>query len=188
MPEHDYSEFKEEDKGPGDNLLKALTNAADNQEGVEKEIEDLTEKLRLAKERLKNISEFDIPNLMEGLKGSIELPDGRTVTIKEDIRCSLPSVKTSPEKHFAAIKILDDSDHAAILKRQFTIEFAKDEDKWADKFESDMAKRKKPLNVKRTKTVHPQTLKAFIKECMAKGVDFPMETFSVYRQRVAKIK
>lgn len=184
MPEQatvpDYSGTRDDE--PGDNLKKSLMVAADRQEAIESEIEDLQNKLDEAKGRLKDVSEREIPQLLEGMEGRVILPDGRIIIINEKIRASLPKEK-APD----AINWLDEHGHSAIVKRRFTIEFGKNDDKWADKFERDLRQRKKPLNVKRDKTVHAQTLTAFVKESLSKGEDIPLDLFGVYRQRVAKI-
>jgi len=51
-----------------------------------------------------------------------------------------------------------------------------------------LRKRKHQLNVKRKKSVHPQTLAAFVRESLAEGVDLPQDTFGVYVRKVTEIK
>lgn len=183
MTQLDYSKFGDEDEGIGENLMTVLTGLADQQEAAEAEVARLTELLAEASKNVLQFSETDIPNALEGLEGKFKLPDGRTVTIKEDIRVSL-----SKDNKPKGIIWLNNNGHSAIVKRKFEIDFGKGDDKWADKFERDLAKRKKPLNVKRGMSVHAGTLKAFVKQALEDGVDIPQKLFGVYRQRVAKIK
>ena len=83
---------------------------------------------------------------------------------------------------------LEENDQARLVKRQFTVEFGKDEERWADKFQRDCAQRKKPLHMKRKKAVHPQSLQAFVKEQLNEGVAIPMDLFGVMRQRFSKVE
>ena len=74
-----------------------------------------------------------------------------------------------------------------LIKRLFSIEFGREEEKWADKFERDCKQRKKQLHLKRKKFVHPQTLQAFIRGQLEEGVAVPLDIFGVFRQRFVKV-
>lgn len=180
--EIDYSEYKD-DEAIGDNLMAVLIGLADQQEAAESEVERLTELLKEAKKNVLLYSETNIPKALDGLEGKFKLTDGREINVKEDIRSHL-----SKENKPKGIIWLNNNGHSAIVKREFKIEFGKGDDKWADKFERDLAKRKKPLNVKRGMSVHAGTLKSFIRQALEDGEDIPQKLFGVYRQRVAKIK
>lgn len=184
----DYSAYKEEDTGMGDNLLKALRFSADSQTEAEVEIEVLGEELKKAKERLKNISEIEIPNLLEGLTGKFDLHDGRVVHLSEKLRCSIPSRSTNPEGHAKAIKIIADSEHAAILKKEFKIEFGRGKEEDSKLLDAFLKTLTSEPNIKKTTSVHTQTLTAFVKECLAEGIDLPEGAITVHNQRVSKIK
>lgn len=180
--EIDYSEYKD-DEVIGDNLMAVLTGLADQQEAAEAEVLRLEELLKEAKKNVLLYSETSIPQALDGLEGKFKLTDGRSITIKEDVRSGL-----TKENKPKGLLWLNNNGHSAIVKREFKIEFGKGDDKWADKFERDLAKRKKPLNVKRSMSVHASTLKAFVRQALEDGEDIPQKLFGVYRQRVAKIK
>ena len=166
----------------GDNLKKSLINSADQLEQLEAEIAELQSKIDTKTAALKVLTDTTIPGLMDGMTGALALDDGRVLEVTEKIRASIAGEKAGP-----AVKWLDEHDHSSIVKRQFVIEFNRDDEAWAKKFEADLRKRKKPLNVVRKHTVHPQTLEAFVREQFALGVELPKETFGIYRQRIAKV-
>jgi hypothetical protein len=180
---HDYSAFKQEPDQVGGNLMSALISLADQQEAAQAEVERLEMLLDEAKKNFQRISEHEIPKLMDGIDGKLNLPDGRVVTISEKIRASITS-----EKKPVAFKWLDDNDHGGLIKRRFIIEFGRDQEEWAKKFEADLAKSKTPLNVKQEQNVHWQTLDAFVRQQLENGEELPLELFGVFRQRFAEIK
>lgn len=167
---------------PGDNLVAALANMADQQEAAEAEVARLESLLDEAKTNLRRIVEHEIPSLMDGLEGTINLPDGRKVTIAEKIRASVKK-----EVKPIAMRWLDDNGHGGIVKRQFIIEFGKDQEEWARAFRQQLAESRVPLNVKEERNVQWQTLDAWVREQLAEGNQLP-EVFGVFRQRFAKIK
>jgi hypothetical protein len=182
---HDYSAFEADDRpGIGDNIMARLSGLAKDQVHAELRVVQLEEELRQAKESLRHIAENQLPSLMEEA-GHLEdvVVDGMKITLKETIRGSIP-IATQAD----AFAWLEENGHEKIIKRQFTIDFGKSEDAWANKFERDCAQRKSPLNMKRKKAVHPQTLQSFVRTQLEEGVAIPMETFGVFRQRVAKVK
>lgn len=186
MPEQfDYSDFKEAPAALGDNVLAQLSGMATDQKQYEATIARLEVELKEAKESLRHISENQLPQLMEdiGLEEFKTIDGSIKISLNEVIRGSIPA-KNETE----AFKWLDANDNGNLIKRTFQIEFGKDEEKWADKFERDLKQRKKPLHCKRKKKVHPQTLQAFVRTQLAEGEPIPMDLFGVYRQRVAKVE
>jgi hypothetical protein len=179
----DYSSFKQEPAEIGGNLMSALCFLADQQQQAEGEVERLQALLDEAKKNVQRISEHEIPKLLDGLDGKINLPDGRVITVTEKIRSG-----TTGDKKIVAIKWLDDNGHGAIVKRQFIIEFSRDQEEWAKEFEQMLSKSKTPLNVKKERSLHHATLEAFVRQALQDGEDIPLDTFGVYRQRFAKIK
>lgn len=176
----DYSDHKD---GPGDNLLAQLSGLALDQKRAEAEVARLEEALRKAKETLKDISEHRMPALMDEAEMSeFKTKDGIKIKIKETIRASIKD-----ENAAKAFAWLEEHEHGNLIKREFKIEFGKDEESWAKRFQSDLAKRKKPLKHTLKRSVHPQTLSAFITEQLREGVDVPLATFGAFRQRASEI-
>lgn len=182
---YDYSEFQGEDH-IGGNLMARIEGLAQDQMDAETRVANLEEQLTEAKATLKNLAETKMPNLLDEAdlgESEIVTPAGHKIKMHEAIRGSIP--KGNEEKAF---KWLEDNKNGKLIKRTFAIEFGKDQEKWADKFERDCAQRKKPLNIKRKKGVNTNTLQAFIKKSLEDGMDIPLDVFGAYRQRFAKIK
>jgi len=180
----DIPDYGEDSRSPiiGGNMQKALTDAADKHEALEAEIAELELLLETSKTALKELSTNTIPQIMDGMMGEFRLDDGRVLEIGEKVRASIAGEKAGP-----AVEWLDDNGHSDIVKRQFIIQFNRNDEAWAKKFEADLRKRKKPLNVVRKHTVHPQTLEAFVREQLGEGVALPIDTFGIYRQKTSKV-
>lgn len=182
--DYDYSDIKRETAGNKDNILAQLTAAAMDQMEAEKAVEKAEEALAEAKANLKRISEHVIPELMDAAETMEHTTkDGLKIKVNETIRGSLP--KENPEPAF---KWLAEHKHDDLIKREFTIRFGKNDEAWAKKFEADLKKRKKPVAVEVKRTIHPSTLASFVKGQLEAGVDFPLDTFGVFRQRVSKVE
>jgi hypothetical protein len=182
--EYDYSDIKRETVGSKDNILAQLTAAAMDQLTAEKEVAVCEEALAVAKAALKRISEFTIPELMDAAETQEHTTkDGLKIKISETIRGSIPKENPDP-----AFKWLADNKHDDLIKREFNIRFGKGDEAWAKKFEADLKKRKKPVAVEVKRTVHASTLASFVKSQLEAGVDFPLDTFGVFRQRVSKVE
>ncbi len=177
----DYGDYKE--AASGSNVLTQLAAMAHEQKQAEADVARLEDELKAAKEKLKFISESKIPNFMEANEmRDYTTKDGLSVEINELIRGSIP--KATEAKAFAW---LEENNSGHLIKRQFIIEFGKDEEAWAKKFMADLAKRKRQLNHPVKRAVPPQTLQAVVREALGNGVAIPMEVFGVHRQRVAKV-
>ena len=177
----DYSEYKD---GPGDNLLARLSGLAQEQRDAEIAVEQAEEALQKAKDNLRTIRERKLPELMdEAEMTEFTTKDGLKIKVSEQIRAGIPKAKAAQ-----AIKWLEDNGHENLVKRQFVIEFGKDEEGWAKRFAADLKRRKRPLNTKTDRKVHPQTLAAFVREQLQEGVDIPQDLLGVHRQKVSKVE
>lgn len=181
---HDYSEFEDAPEDLGENAMARLAGLAKDQLSAEALVASLEERLADAKEALNQIEERDLPKLMEALNlTKFTTSNGLEIQIGEKIRGSIPKGNEEP-----AFAWLNDNGHGNIIKRMFAIEFGKDDEKWANKFEGDLKKRKKPLNVKRKKSVHTSTLQSFIKGQLEEGVPIPLDIFGAFRQKFTKVR
>ena len=183
-PAYDYGEF--EGEAIGGNLMTRIEGLAQDHLDAEARVASLEEQLTEAKAIRRDIAEKQLPDLLDeaGLGDStINTPAGHIVKMSETIRGSIPKGNEQP-----AFEWLEDHDNGALIKRTFTIEFGKGDDKWADKFERDCRQRKKSLNIKRKMAVNPMSLQSFVRQQLDAGVAIPMDVFGVFRQRFAKVK
>lgn len=181
---YDYADYKDAEPAVPEDVLGRLSKLAGEQLRAEAAVEHAGSELKAATERLRHIRENQIPQLMEqvGME-EFTTQDGVAINISEIIRGSIP--KPNEAEAFAWLEKIDQE---RLIKRTFTIDFGKEEDGWANKFERDLAQRKKPLNVKRKKAVNPNTLQAFVRERLAEGLEVPMDVLGVFRQRFSKVK
>jgi len=181
---HDYSEFEDEsDSKIGDNVLGSLHSIAKDYLLAERAVEHFESELDAAKARFRILKEQTLPKALEDA-GNLEdiTIDGLKIEREIKLRGSIPA-----DKKAEAFEWLEENGHGKLIKRKFTIEFGKDEETWANKFQKDCEKRKKALAMKRDKAVHPSTLVAFLKSELESGTDIPLETFGVFRQNFAKV-
>ena len=179
----EYAEFRDEPTG---NFTTVLRQLADELVLAEQNILKAQEALEVANAVKKDIAEFRIPQMTDGMDGKFNLGDGRELSVKEEVRASIAG-----EKRIPAINWLDDNDYGHIVKRQIIIEFGKNETERSEKFLECVKELEKELGtlvVKKNWSVHPATLVSWVKEQLGEGVNLPTEIFGIFRQRVAKVK
>lgn len=178
----DYGEYV--DQKPSEDALKRLTALARQQREAEQAVEDAQEALSKAQERLRTISETDVPNLMDevGMTEFVTV-DGLKITVDRKLRIGVPKAKKGQ-----AMEWVDSHGGAALVQRCFVIRFGKEDERWAKKFARDLAQRKRPVNCERQNDVHSSTLKKFITDKLEAGEEVPLELFGGHWQRQAKVE
>ena len=178
------ADYVDENPDVSEDAMARLSKLAQDQLDAIALVESLEQQLKDAKASLRAISEHRLPDLMDELElEEFKTKNGTEIKVGEAIRGSIP--EDNKEKAFA---YLEETNNGKIIKNQFVIEFGKGDEAWAKKFQRDLNRRKKKLNTKVKKSVHPQTLYGFVREQLEAGVDFPMDLFGVFRQRFAKVK
>lgn len=162
--------------------LKTIAELAEKIQSQEQQVADTEEKLKKQKEELRNLQNEELPSLMQeiGFK-KFELEDGSSVNIKEIYAGSISQANKEKAFNWLRENKFDD-----IIKNTVTTAFGKGEDTAAKNF-IDIAEQAGYTPVQKTE-VHPQTLKAFIKERVEGGDEFPMELFGAYIGYKAEIK
>jgi hypothetical protein len=181
MADDPYAEFK--DDAVPSNLDTVLMQLADELQEAEALVAQREDELQDAKDALKDITDIRVPTATDGLDGVFNLSDGRSMTVKEDIRSSIAG-----EKRVPAIKWLDDHKYGHIVKRELVFQFAKGDTKSHDLFRKAVKKLNMPLVMKEQYSVHHATLNSWVKERLGEGVELPKDVFGIFRQRVAKVK
>lgn len=178
----DYSEHLD---APTDTVAAELCRAVDELRHVDAKIERAEAELEGLKKRRRAITENEIPDVMARVGTTeLKLANGYKVSVKDEVRASLPKDERRP----LAFAWLEDNGNGGLIDRAFKIRFPREEEAWADKFERDLAKRKRPLDVERTKDVHHQRLLGFLREQLRDGKVVPMDLFGAFIQRIAAIK
>lgn len=162
--------------------LQDIQFLADKQLHLERELKAVEEYGKKVSEALRQVQEIAIPNLMAsiGMK-EFKLANGCKVAIKEDVYASIRKEYISE-----AVEWLDAQALGDVVKDEIKVNFGRGE--------SDLAKqlmefcKEQGFIADEKLSVHPSTLKALVKEQMARGVEFPEEFFSIAPVKKAVIK
>ena len=164
---------------------KALGSVAElardirNQEDT---IRDLEEKLKTEKKLLLKLSDEDLPAILDelGLQ-SFKLDDGSEVTVKSTYGATIRL-----DDREQAYDWLRQNEYDDIIKNTVSVQFGRGEDEKAKEFK-ELAENNRYAADQKTE-IHPQTLRAFIKERVEAGDEFPMNLFGAWVGRRASIK
>lgn len=181
---YDYSQYVDEasvsaiDKG---DALARLSKLAQEQLDAEADVALAQAALARAQEKLKDVSERQIPELMADVgMANFKTTSGLVISVEDSVRASPP--KARRDEAWAWLRA---NGAAGLIKRVVSIEFGKGEDDKAKTLVTDLEK--KFDLVKDEAGVHPSTLSAFVREQLKKGSQIPLDVFGVFTQKVAKI-
>jgi len=148
----------------------------------EKGVADLEQKLKEEKKALLKMTDEDLPTMLAEIGlASMKLDDGSEVTVKQTYGASI-LVDNRP----AAYDWLRDHGYDDIIKNTVACQFGRGEDDQASAFKA-IAEKQGYLAEQKTE-IHPQTLRAFVKERVESGDEFPMELFGAYIGQRAVVK
>ena len=148
----------------------------------EKGVADLEQKLKEEKKALLKLTDEDLPTMLAEIGlASMKLDDGSEVTVKQTYGASI-LVDNRP----AAYDWLRDHGYDDIIKNTVACQFGRGEDDQASAFKA-IAEKQGYLAEQKTE-IHPQTLRAFVKERVESGDEFPMELFGAYIGQRAVVK
>jgi hypothetical protein len=165
--------------------LKKLTNLAKQQIDLEHQVADLEEQIKIRKAALQKVSESDIPEAMDELDmQEFKLRDGRKITLEQSYHAKIAE-KNRP----VAFSWLRETGHGGVIKRVISVAFGSGEDREARNFlrRLERSKTLRDKEVKDKEDIHPQTLKALMRELKEEGEEFPEDAFGLYVRRYAKI-
>jgi hypothetical protein len=175
--ENDAEELPEQGLAQISQLARALRVHKEN-------VANLTQELKAAEKQLRDVEERDLPAAMSALGfRSFTLDSGELVEIKEELYCGIPKAREQE-----AFGWLRQTGNDSIIKREVTVCFGKGDDDAADSAVDLITDKFQTAAVTGKQSVHPSTLKAFLKEQLEEGVDVPKELFGVYEVKRANIK
>lgn len=151
--------------------LKDLVAAAKHQQNLEVSISNVEAELKSLKEAQRKQSQEIVPNMMAELEiESFTLDNGYKVSIKDTYFASIPEANL-----YACFEWLRQSGLDGIIKTVVAANFGKGEDQEAQKVLDLLTEAGVVADVK--STIHPQTLKSFVKERITKGLEFDLDLF-----------
>lgn len=165
-----------------DNSLAAISELGRQAILIEKDIEDLEATLAEKKEALRNLTDERIPDALKeiGMK-SFEMADGSEIEVKPFYSASIPADRRGEAYEWLRAHGFDD-----IIKNTVSVQFGRGEDDAAGELINVI--RKQGLLPDQAEKIESQTLKAWVREMVEQGTEFPTELFGAYTGLKAKIK
>ena len=162
--------------------LKTVSSLAQEVSNWEGKVAELEEQLRTAKAKLLELTDRDLPDMMAEVGiTNFTLADGSKLEVKQTYGARIPVAHRD-----AAFAWLKEKGHDDIIKNLVSVPFGRGEDSLATDFIN--LAQKNGYAPDQKKEVHPQTLKAFVKEQLEKGQEVPMDLFGVFTGQRASIK
>ena len=160
---------------------KSLSDKVIELKNLEDEIENAENSISKLKERAKTLSQFEIPVMMEEMHiTKLKLKDGESVEIKKIYGASIP-----PQHQEAAFTWLRNNGLGDIIKNDITVTFGRGEDNKASEYAT-LAQGQGFEPVQKI-GVHPQTLKAVVRERLESGQEMPSDIIKTYAGNSTKI-
>lgn len=174
--------LRDTEEVPTNTELGEISSLALLQVDLEAKVQQIEEELSHAHAELRHVQEVLLPNAMAAVgMTKFTLNDGSTITVKDDVHASIRA-----NQLMGAIGWLTDVGLGDIVKNDVTVKFGRGErDRAKDIVSYAQAQ---GYNVNEKMSVHPGTLKATVKEQLAKGVEFPESFFSVHPVKKSIIK
>lgn len=162
--------------------LDAMTALARALVDADNAVEEAETALKHTKEVARILREETLPSAMQELGvEQLQLATGEKITITQEVYASIPAAGKD-----AAHRWLEENGFAGLIKVGVTTQYGKGERDAAVDLFNELQQR--GLAAKFDESVHPQTLKAFLKEQITTGQNVPLELFGARPVWTAKIK
>jgi hypothetical protein len=162
--------------------LSSIGALAKRAKELEKEIKDLDVVIDERKGQYRKLLEETIPGMLAelGMK-SFKMADGSTVDVKPFYSASIKE-----ENRAQAFEWLRQHGYDDIIKNTVSVRFGRNEDRLCEDLLAQL--RSQGFPVEQAQKVESQTLKAWVREMVEQGVEFPTELFGAYIGQKASIK
>ena len=160
---------------------KTLSHLVRTLRNVEQEIKDAEEHLKALKQQKHKLSTEQIPALMDEMGVERLDVDGVTVSRKLIVHASIPAGRKEEAYVWLRSEGLDD-----IIKNDVSLSFGRGEDNVAGDLVDRLSA--EGFHPQTKTTIHPMTLKAFVKERLENGKDIDLDMFGAYIVNAAEIR
>lgn len=165
-----------------DTDLSGISALAKRAKQLEKELEDQEAVVKEKKEQYRKLIEEAIPEALAGLgMKSFKMEDGSSIEVK-----SFYSASISEARRAEAFEWLRTNNFGDLIKNTVSVRFGRGEEQLCQRAMEMLTSSGFP--VEQAEKVEPMTLKAWVKERVEKGSEFPSELFGVYIGQKATIK
>lgn len=165
-----------------DDGLTRLSQLADEQFDAETQVTLIEAQLRSAQKKVRDLSEFKIPELMDELEiATFKTKSGVSVEVVDKL-----SAGKLTQAHPDALEWLRKNDQGGLIKTLVSVPFTAGSEADAD----DLVEQLSGEGIASTKSmeVHQSTNASAIKSMLKDGVDVPMKLLKGYQRRVAKVE
>lgn len=167
--------------------METMADAARQLKAAEEASAAAEAALKEAKEKERQLREESVPALFEELGISeLKLDDGSKFSVKQDVYVSIPAANKA-----AVFKWLEDNDYGGLIKTEVSVPFGKGELDSAIKLMDDLASEFGVTSAKLDRSVHAQTMAAFMRERLANPDEGPQPDLDLFGARpvsVAKVE
>ena len=162
--------------------LSSVGALAKRAKELEKEIEDIESILKERKEQQRKMLEETIPAMLQELGlAKFSMTDGSEIVVKPFHNASIKEDNRAQAYEWLREHGFDD-----IIKNTVSVRFGRGEDQLCESLLNQLREQNYP--VEQAQKIEPQTLKAWVREQVERGSEFPTELFGVYVGQRASIK
>lgn len=165
-----------------DDEIKSVARLAKRAKELSREIEDLENTLSERKDNYRKLTEETLPEALASMgMTSFRMDDGSSIDIKPFYGASIKA-----ERQAEAFAWLRDHGYDDIIKNTVSVRFGKGEDELCARLLQNL--KGTGFIPEQAQKVEPMTLKAWVKEQVEKGREFPSELFGAFIGKKAIIK
>jgi hypothetical protein len=162
--------------------LSSVGALAKRAKELEADLKELEDTISERKNQLRKLLEETIPAMLQELgMADFTMADGSKISVKPFYSASIPE-----ENRAQAYEWLRDHGYDDIIKNTVSVRFGRGEDGLCDTLLNHLREQNYP--VEQAQKIEPQTLKAWVREQVERGSEFPTELFGVYVGQRATIK
>lgn len=165
-----------------DESVSSIAQLARRAKNLEREIEDLEAVLKERKHQQHKLLEESIPEALASLgMKSFQMEDGSSISIKPYYSASIKEERRAEAYEWLRQHGFDD-----IIKNTVSVRFGRGEDTLCENLLNLLGEKGFPAE--QAEKIEPMTLKAWAREQVERGNEFPMDLFGVYVGQKAIIK
>ncbi|MGH0031694.1 MAG: hypothetical protein ACQGVC_18045 [Myxococcota bacterium] len=170
---------------PSDEGMRSVAALAERMQRLEREIEDGEAALKRKRAELQQVRTGDLPDAMAEVGISeFRLADGSGVSVAPFVSASLS--QENPDRLKAMAWVTEQGD-GAIIKHTIAVPFDRDSDADVETLKDLLREHGFGDRISEGVTVHPSTLRAYLKEKVADGAAVPLDLFRAFVGQAAKI-
>jgi predicted RNase H-like nuclease (RuvC/YqgF family) len=168
---------------PLDSEIASISTLIKEMERRSRRINTLENELEAAKAEYKQLAQRDLPEAMKAARLSrFTTDDGLSIELKEEVYASIS--EKNREAAYAYLLSRGDGD---LIKSVLELNFGKGESEQMQEFVEGLQELGMS-NYKVKESIHANTLKAWVREMVASGEDFPHDLFGVFQFKEAVLK